>query len=401
MLYRIAASVAIIAVISTLYFTLSDRQLKEFPGAPEVSEAVSEDDSVEEMPAASNESGEKTISQSKTQQTEASIPRPVEERKNVEGNIVTREKKPEQKEDAFVYEMEDYDEVLEEIDLKDVEQEDVAVAHQVQHFAVETKEETVTRAIEAPAAVPEMERGAISRSLAAKKAILTGSEGTGKEMAITGRVISSEDSLPIPGASIVIQGTTKGILTDAEGRFVMPLDSVQPIDLQVNFIGMDPYETRAERSEELKIVMEPSVQSLSEVIVVGSALRANTFNTGAVSEIKELDAFTGSRFTGAYPKEGYPAFKEYLRKNMVLPDSLSEKAVVVLKFVVLPNGRPSEINVIRSPGEVFSMEAIRLLKEGPDWVPAMSEGRFVDVETRMRMRMDSSGLLGDPLLEPL
>ena len=82
MLYRIAASITIIAVVSTLYFTLSDRQLKDFRGVPEVSEAAREEKKVEEAPVEEPDVREKTLA-------------PVEAEESIESKPASGEKQSE------------------------------------------------------------------------------------------------------------------------------------------------------------------------------------------------------------------------------------------------------------------------------------------------------------------
>jgi hypothetical protein len=43
------------------------------------------------------------------------------------------------------------------------------------------------------------------------------------------------------------------------------------------------------------------------------------------------------------------------------------------------------IEVKKSPGESFSSEAIRLLREGPEWVPAENNGKYIADEKRIRI----------------
>jgi len=40
---------------------------------------------------------------------------------------------------------------------------------------------------------------------------------------VSGVVISGEDNLPLPGASIVVKGTTNGTVTDIDGKFALSL----------------------------------------------------------------------------------------------------------------------------------------------------------------------------------
>ena len=62
-----------------------------------------------------------------------------------------------------------------------------------------------------------------------------------------------------------------------------------------------------------------------------------------------------------------------------------QRAIVVLKFMVTRNGEVKEVVALKSPGEAFTREAIRLLMEGPAWNPASTDGETKDESVRMRI----------------
>jgi TonB family protein len=57
----------------------------------------------------------------------------------------------------------------------------------------------------------------------------------------------------------------------------------------------------------------------------------------------------------------------------------------VLSFTVSETGKIDSIEVVRSPGRLFSQEAIRLLKEGPAWKPAFEDGSEKSERVRLRI----------------
>jgi len=58
---------------------------------------------------------------------------------------------------------------------------------------------------------------------------------------------------------------------------------------------------------------------------------------------------------------------------------------VVLGFLVRRDGSIDSINIVRSPGKLFSDEAIRVLKSGPLWNPAKDKGNTVEEYVRLRL----------------
>ena len=83
---------------------------------------------------------------------------------------------------------------------------------------------------------------------------------------ISGTVTSSEDGSPVPGASIIVKGTTIGTVSSSEGNFVLnvPADATE---LVISFVGMKTQDVRIEGRTQIDIVMEPDILGLDEVVV--------------------------------------------------------------------------------------------------------------------------------------
>ncbi len=58
---------------------------------------------------------------------------------------------------------------------------------------------------------------------------------------ITGTVTSADDGTPIPGVTVLIKGTTDGVLTDIEGKYQISILKEGAI-LQFSFVGMEKKE---------------------------------------------------------------------------------------------------------------------------------------------------------------
>src|ERR1700680_4890721 len=52
---------------------------------------------------------------------------------------------------------------------------------------------------------------------------------------ITGKVVSADDGQPLPGVSVTIPGTTRGVLTDGDGNFTIPVAVGQT--LKFTYVG--------------------------------------------------------------------------------------------------------------------------------------------------------------------
>ena len=78
--------------------------------------------------------------------------------------------------------------------------------------------------------------------------------------------VTDEKGIPIPGATVIIHGTTQGSATDAEGRFTIP---VKPDDiLQVSFIGYKTEVVPIKGKTKINVTLNPTAENLEEVAVV-------------------------------------------------------------------------------------------------------------------------------------
>ena len=57
-----------------------------------------------------------------------------------------------------------------------------------------------------------------------------------------GKIISSEDNLPVAGVSIVVKGEKTGVMTDSGGSFSIDLPDSNKHTLVASFIGMETKE---------------------------------------------------------------------------------------------------------------------------------------------------------------
>lgn len=84
---------------------------------------------------------------------------------------------------------------------------------------------------------------------------------------VTGVVVSSEDDLPVVGASILVKGTSNGTITDIDGKFTLKVN--KGAKLVISYIGMKSQTVTARNN--MKIVLESDTEVLDEVVPVCSA----------------------------------------------------------------------------------------------------------------------------------
>lgn len=83
---------------------------------------------------------------------------------------------------------------------------------------------------------------------------------------VKGTVISGSDNEPLIGASVMVQGTKVGSVTDLDGNFSIEAKSGQT--LEVSYLGFITQKVEVNGSK-LNITLQEDKHSLDEVVVVG------------------------------------------------------------------------------------------------------------------------------------
>lgn len=103
-------------------------------------------------------------------------------------------------------------------------------------------------------------------------------------------VVKDENLQPLPGASVIVTGASKGVVADSQGKYSLkaPYGAI----LNFDFIGYETKKVVADK-EIIDVQMFPSVEKLNEVVVTGIFDRAKESYTGAATFInkKQLEAF--------------------------------------------------------------------------------------------------------------
>ncbi|HYG01035.1 MAG TPA: von Willebrand factor type A domain-containing protein [Chryseosolibacter sp.] len=90
-----------------------------------------------------------------------------------------------------------------------------------------------------------------------------------QDRTITGTVISADDNSPLPGINIVLKGTTKGTVTDQQGRYKISVPATGGT-LVFSFIGLKTKEVSIGAKAVIDVKLETENTQLSEVTVTGA-----------------------------------------------------------------------------------------------------------------------------------
>lgn len=97
-------------------------------------------------------------------------------------------------------------------------------------------------------------------------------------------IVQDDTSFPIPGANVLVKGTSKGTVTDFDGNFTIS-DIQVGSTLIFSYIGYITQEVVVANSNNLTIQLLPDVAQLNEVVVIGYGTQTKKEITGAVSVV--------------------------------------------------------------------------------------------------------------------
>ena len=105
-----------------------------------------------------------------------------------------------------------------------------------------------------------------------------------QQQKVSGKVTDSSGA-PLPGVTVVVKGTTKGNITDAEGNYSI-LKVHENATLSFSFIGMKTQEIPVEGKSLVNVKMEENAIGIDEVVAIGYGTVKRGDLTGSVSSVK-------------------------------------------------------------------------------------------------------------------
>ncbi|SFW41412.1 TonB-linked outer membrane protein, SusC/RagA family [Sinomicrobium oceani] len=108
------------------------------------------------------------------------------------------------------------------------------------------------------------------------------SHATAIQQSVTGTVKDSNGT-PLPGVSVQLTGTTKGVVTDFDGHF--EIEASHGDILELSYIGMRTQRITVAGNTSLQVTMEEDYESLDEVIITGYGSQKKGEITAAISSV--------------------------------------------------------------------------------------------------------------------
>ncbi|WP_111708803.1 SusC/RagA family TonB-linked outer membrane protein [Lutibacter citreus] len=119
-----------------------------------------------------------------------------------------------------------------------------------------------------------------------------------QNITITG-IVTDGQNQPLPGANVLLEGTTIGTQTDFNGNYTITADSNGK--LVFSFIGFVTKSISINGEKSINVSLAEDANSLDEVVIVGYGIQSKSDVTGSVGVVdsKEIEKYTYSNATEA------------------------------------------------------------------------------------------------------
>ncbi|MEO6915897.1 MAG: TonB-dependent receptor [Chitinophagaceae bacterium] len=189
---------------------------------------------------------------------------------------------------------------------------------------------------------------------------------------VKGRVTNSTGD-PLPDVSVVLSGTTKGVTTNADGRFSITVPDDRST-LVITSVGFDTKTIAVGNKTEISVTLASVVADLDQLVVVGYGTRKKSDLTGAVGSVKaaqlaerpaaSLNQALAGRIAGVQvnSNSGRPGGRTNIRVRGFSSINSSNNPLYVVDGVMLPQGNQTQasqaIDYI-NPNDIVGVEVLK------------------------------------------
>jgi len=193
-----------------------------------------------------------------------------------------------------------------------------------------------------------------------------------QERQVKGKVTDATDNSGMPGVTVGVKGTTKGVITDGDGAFTISVAS--GATLVFSYIGYETKEVVVGNQTEINAALTASSTTLNETVVIGYGTLKKSDLTGAVGSVREaqlkerptasLNQALSGRMAGVQvnTNSGRPGGRANIRIRGFSSINSSNNPLYVVDGVMLPQGNQAQfssaIDYI-SPDDIVSVEVLK------------------------------------------
>ena len=175
---------------------------------------------------------------------------------------------------------------------------------------------------------------------------------------VVGKVTEAEDGIPLGNVLVKDADTQVETRTRGDGSYQLPVKTEKPT-LQYSYPGLQSVELRAGQDIPADVRLTDDVERRSEVI----AFPPDRWSPSPTDDL-QLAAPTG----------GILLYQKYLEDNLVMPEPARNVGIsgkVTVSLVIDATGQIQDLQVLKGLGYGCDEEAIRLVRSGPSWKPAV------------------------------
>lgn len=183
----------------------------------------------------------------------------------------------------------------------------------------------------------------------------------GQELKISGTV-TGEENLPLPGANVMLKGSTIGTSTNTDGKY--SIDAKKGDVLVFSFVGYQPIETKVNNASLINVHLSIDEGILNEVVVTGYGQQTREKLTTSISKLDTRILETSTRSNAATALQGTVAGLR-VTNNTGQPGSTPS---IIMRGgtnfdgsgspLILVDGIPSSFYAL-NPDDIESMEVLK------------------------------------------
>ncbi len=114
-----------------------------------------------------------------------------------------------------------------------------------------------------------------------------------QEITVSGKVVSADDGLGLPGVSVFIKGTTIGVVSDIDGNYILPGVEVNEV-VVFRFIGFETQEVKVAEQKVINVQLNPTTTQLEETVITALGVKRQKRGIGYSTDKMEGEEISRS-----------------------------------------------------------------------------------------------------------
>lgn len=209
---------------------------------------------------------------------------------------------------------------------------------------------------------------------------------------IRGMVSSSEDGQPLPGVSLIIDGTQVGDISDIDGNFYIEVKDDEDLKkLVAAFVGMETKEILLRTDTNIMVTLDPDVLALDEVVVTAYGVQKEKQNNAYSSQEITFDQSPTENRLAAQPRDSRNIIQ--YKKNITGQINLDELRdfpgtnKIKVELTINNQGNIRNIEFIDYPDSIFVDILKPLIENGEKWEPAKLNDIPIESKVKLTFRI--------------